>query len=57
MNNNIKNNNKNILTKFKPIKIIGKRSQGLILQTHNDNYTIKIYQKSFSKAIEFYTII
>lgn len=51
------NNNNKILTKFKPIKIIGKGSQGLILQTHNDNYTIKIYQKSFLKAIEFLKII
>ena len=37
----------NIISKFKPIKILGKGSQGTIISTHDDNYIIKIYTKRF----------
>jgi serine/threonine protein kinase len=35
----------NILYKFKPVKILGKGSQGTVILTHDENYVVKIYSK------------
>ena len=35
----------NILNKFKPVKILGKGSQGTVILTHDENYVVKIYSK------------
>lgn len=47
----------NILVKFKPHKILGKGSEGLILSTHNNKYTIKIYRISRFKDKMFINIL
>jgi hypothetical protein len=35
----------NILYKFKPVKILGRGSQGTVILTHDENYVVKIYTK------------
>jgi len=35
----------NILKQLKPLKILGKGSQGIIILSHDDNYVVKIYTK------------
>ena len=33
------------MDKLRPKKILGKGSQGTVILTNNDNYTVKIYTK------------
>lgn len=50
-------NKNNILKKFKPQKILGKGSEGVVIMTHDNKYTIKIYNKPYLTAIIFLKII
>ena len=47
----------NVLQKLKPEKILGKGSEGIALQTHDNKYTVKIYRKQYLTAIIFLKII
>lgn len=47
----INNINNNFLNKLKPKKILGKGSQGTVILTNNDNYTVKIYTKKSKNLI------
>ena len=49
--------NTNILDKFKPLKILGKGSEGVIILTHNNKYTIKLYSSNYLKSIMFFNIV
>jgi hypothetical protein len=49
--------NTNILDKFKPLKTLGKGSEGIIILTHNNKYTIKVYSSNYLKSIMFFNII
>jgi hypothetical protein len=49
--------NTNILDKFKPLKILGKGSEGIIILTHNNKYTIKLYSSNYLKSIMFFNIV
>lgn len=51
------NNQNNILQKFKPQKILGKGSEGVVIMTHDNKYTIKIYNKPYLTAIIFLKIV
>jgi hypothetical protein len=51
------NNKNNILQKFKHEKILGRGSEGIVIMTHNNKYTIKIYNKPYLTAIIFLKII
>jgi len=50
-------NNTNILKKLKPMKILGKGSEGVVILSHNENYAVKIYRKKPSQVIMFIKII
>lgn len=49
--------NNNILSNFKPSKILGKGSEGIIILTNNSKYTIKIYFSNYLKTKLFFNII
>jgi len=49
--------NSNILDKFKLLKILGKGSEGIIILTHNNKYTIKLYSSNYLKSIMFFNIV
>lgn len=46
----------NILNELKPLKKIGKGSEGIIL-THDKRYTVKIYISDYLKSMMFFNII
>ena len=50
-------NNTNILKKLKPMKILGKGSEGIVILSHNKNYAVKIYRKKPSQVIMFIKIV
>ena len=47
----------NILSKFKPSKILGKGSEGIVILTHNSKYTVKIYFSNYLKSKLFLNIV
>lgn len=49
--------NDNILSQLKPSKILGKGSEGVIILTHDDKYTVKIYISNYQKSLMFFNIM
>jgi len=49
--------NNNILSQLKPFKILGKGSEGVIILTHDNNYTVKIYISNYFKSLMFFNIV
>ena len=47
----------NIINQLKPSKILGKGSEGVVILTHNNNYTVKIYSSNYLKSMMFFNII
>jgi hypothetical protein len=45
------------LNKLKPYKILGKGTQGLIISTYNNKYTVKIYDKIYLNSSMFINIV
>jgi hypothetical protein len=45
--------NNNILSQLKPYKILGKGSEGVIILTHDNKYTVKIYISNYQKSLMF----
>jgi hypothetical protein len=51
------NINNNFFYKLKPKKILGKCSQGTVILTNNNNYTVKIYTKRTKNLIMLVSIL
>ena len=49
--------NNNILSQLKSFKILGKGSEGVIILTHDNNYTVKIYISNYFKSLMFFNIV
>lgn len=47
----------NELSKLKPSKILGKRSEGIIILSHDNKYTVKIYVSNYLKSLMFFNIV
>ena len=47
----------NILSQLKPFNILGKGSEGVIILTHDNNYTVKIYISNYFKSLMFFNIV
>ena len=51
------NDNTNILSQLHPFRILGKGSEGVIILTHDNKYTVKIYISNYFKSLMFFNIV